>query len=589
MTTMGDRTKSRKPAARQRRRCAIYTRKSTEEGLEQDFNSLDAQREACEAYILSQKHEGWATLPALYDDGGFTGGNLNRPALQQLLEDAERGQVDVVVVYKVDRLTRSLADFAKIVEILDRNGVSFVSVTQQFNTTTSMGRLTLNVLLSFAQFEREIAGERIRDKIAASKKKGMWMGGHPPLGYDVEDKKLVVNDADAETVREIFRRYADLGSVRALKQELDDRGIVGKVRIDRHGRQTGGKPMARGALYRLLGNRIYRGEIVHKEKSYPGQHDAIVDPDLWERAQKAMAENRVEREQDSRAPHPSLLRGLLYDASGEGMTPTHAVKRGRRYRYYASRSLIAKPRGEASEGRRVPAADVENLVVELLRNFLADRSAVFEAISPHCSEAAAQDRWTRRAGRLGDELSSSSPATERRVLVRRLVKRVELHAAHLDVHLDVHCLLQALGQGEQQSAPPNLGDDSARPFVMTASARLKRVGKEMRLLFEGPNGGRIEGGMDATLIPLLVKAHEIKRRLLGGQGTSLAALADEEGVHRSYLSRMVRLAYLAPDITAAILEGHQPLGLNAKRLMTGPNVPIDWQHQRVLLGFEQTV
>src|SRR5262244_2569819 len=259
------------------KRCAIYTRKSSEEGLEQEFNSLAAQREACEAYIRSQQHEGWVLSKTRYDDGGFSGGNLERPALQHLLGDVRAGGIDVVVVYKVDRLTRSLADFARLVEIFDGQNVSFVSVTQQFNTTSSMGRLTLNVLLSFAQFEREVTGERIRDKIAASKQKGMWMGGLPPLGYDVRERTLVVNETEAQTVRHIYRRYAELGSVRLLKRELDADGIVSKRRQSPDGRGWGGKPLARGALYLMLQNRIYRGEIVHKDRSYPGEHKAIVD------------------------------------------------------------------------------------------------------------------------------------------------------------------------------------------------------------------------------------------------------------------------------------------------------------------------
>jgi len=267
------------PRAAQRR-CAIYTRKSSEEGLEQDFNSLDAQREACEAYIRSQRHEGWHCLPAMYDDGGISGATLERPALQRLLSDIEAGSVDAVVVYKVDRLTRSLADFAKIVEVFDTKGVSFVSVTQQFNTTSSMGRLTLNMLLSFAQFEREVTGERIRDKIAASKKRGMWMGGCAPLGYDVKEKKLIVNESEAQRVRHIYRRYAALGSVRTLKAELERDAIRSKSRVDRFGRRFGDKPLARGALYLMLQNRLYRGEVVHKAMSYPGEHAAIIDATL---------------------------------------------------------------------------------------------------------------------------------------------------------------------------------------------------------------------------------------------------------------------------------------------------------------------
>src|SRR5438874_8987161 len=264
-----------------RQRCAIYTRKSSEEGLEQEFNSLAAQCEACEAFIRSQRNEGWVLAKTRYDDGGFSGGNLERPALQDLIADVQAGRIDIVVVYRVDRLTRSLADFARLVELFDAEGVSFVSVTQQFNTTSSMGRLTLNVLLSFAQFEREVTGERIRDKIAASKKKGMWMGGLPSLSYDVKDRKLIVNKTEAATVRHIFGRYIELKSVRELKEDLDAAGIVSKVRTASDGSRYGGQPLARGAIYLMLQNRIYRGEIVHKDKSYPGEHEAIIDETLW--------------------------------------------------------------------------------------------------------------------------------------------------------------------------------------------------------------------------------------------------------------------------------------------------------------------
>jgi DNA invertase Pin-like site-specific DNA recombinase len=294
--------------------------------VEQEFNSLHAQREACEAFIKSQRHEGWSCLPQAYDDGGRSGGNLERPALQQLLAEIREGKVDVVVVYKIDRLTRSLADFAKIVEIFDAKGVSFVSVTQQFNTTTSMGRLTLNVLLSFAQFEREVTGERIRDKIAASKKKGMWMGGVPPLGYTVRDRKLIIVESEAETVRHIFRRYAALGSVRLLKAELETHGIAGKRWTSASGRSWGGRPIGRGALYLILQNRLYRGDVVHKDQSYPGEHEAIIAPALWDAIQARLAENAVERGIGVRVKNLSLLAGLLFDGEGHRMTPTHAVK-----------------------------------------------------------------------------------------------------------------------------------------------------------------------------------------------------------------------------------------------------------------------
>src|SRR5688572_4619338 len=294
-----------------RSRCAIYTRKSTEEGLEQDFNSLDAQREACAAFIQSQKHEGWVVLPTLYDDGGYSGGTMERPALQRLLADIEAGRIDVVVVYKVDRLTRALSDFAKLVEIFDRRGVSFVSITQQFNTTTSMGRLTLNILLSFAQFERELIGERVRDKIAASRKKGIWMGGTVPLGYDVKDRKLVVNKAEARTVVDIYRRYLRLESVRNLKAELDAAGIRSKHRIRPDGTECGNQSFSLGALYLVLQNRTYRGEATHKGNAYPGEHEAIIDKPLWDEIQATLAANRVERTTRSNSKAGSLLVGLL--------------------------------------------------------------------------------------------------------------------------------------------------------------------------------------------------------------------------------------------------------------------------------------
>src|SRR5467141_3902108 len=349
----------KKPATATRRngtvRCAIYTRKSSEEGLDQEFNSLQAQREACEAFIESQRQEGWVCLRAAYDDGGFSGARMDRPALQRLLADLTAGRVGTIVVYKIDRLTRSLADFAKIVEILDTKGALFVSVTQQFNTTTSMGRLTLNILLSFAQFEREVIGERIRDKIAASKKKGMWMGGVPPLGYRVQDRKLVIVDSEAEIVRSIFRRYAELGSVRLLKEELEARGIKSKSWTSPSGRLVGGKPFSRGALYLMLQNRAYLGEIVHKGQFHPGEHTPIIDQPLWDAVQEQLAGNTARRRCGRRTRQSSLLTGMLFDGDGNRMTPSHAVKKGTHYRYYVSGSLITKDRTEISAGLRIPA------------------------------------------------------------------------------------------------------------------------------------------------------------------------------------------------------------------------------------------
>jgi site-specific DNA recombinase len=320
-------------------KCAIYTRKSSEEGLDQSFNSLDAQREACDAYIRSQKHEGWVALSVNYDDGGFSGGNVDRPALKKLIADIAEGKVNTVVVYKVDRLTRSLADFAKLVEQFDSKGVTFVSVTQQFNTTTSMGRLTLNVLLSFAQFEREVTGERIRDKIAASKAKGMWMGGRVPPGYDLRERRLYINPAEAEQVREIFRQYLRLRTVPALMNHLIRIGIRTKVRISPGGMKTGGQPYSRGGLYRFLNNRLYIGEIEHKKSIYSGEHEGIVDREVWNQVQELLAQNRQGPSRGIRAKSGSRLTGLLFSDDGIRYIPTNAQKGGRRYHYYTSLSL----------------------------------------------------------------------------------------------------------------------------------------------------------------------------------------------------------------------------------------------------------
>src|ERR1700688_3335882 len=357
-------------------RCAIYTRKSSEEGLEQAFNSLDAQREACAAFILSQKHEGWTVLPTLYDDGGFSGGTMERPALKRLIADIEEGQIDVVVVYKVDRLTRALSDFAKLVEVFDRQGVSFVSITQQFNTTTSMGRLTLNVLLSFAQFEREVTGERIRDKIAASKKKGMWMGGVVPLGYRVEARALHIVEDHAEIVRSLFKRYLEAGSVVRLKQQLDAEDFRLPVRIDGGGRSTGGGLLSRGHVYKLLSNPIYVGRIAHKGQIYEGHHPPIVTLDLWDQVQQRLRDHLgAATTKRTRQSSDALLAGKLYDDGGNRMSPTWARKGSKRWRYYVSQ---AAPQGEKSKAGsvvRVPAADVETLVTEALSKLSPDRAA----------------------------------------------------------------------------------------------------------------------------------------------------------------------------------------------------------------------
>lgn len=352
--------------------CAIYCRKSTEEGLDMDFNTLDAQREACEAYILSQRTEGWKAVKSQYNDGGYSGGTLERPALQKLLADIKEGKIQTVVVYKIDRLTRSLMDFAKLVEIFDEHGVTFVSVTQSFNTTTSMGRLTLNVLLSFAQFEREVSAERIRDKIAASKKKGMWMGGNPPIGYEADDKKLTVNHNDAKIARRIFERYLALGNVAALKQELDADGIVSKERLSKRGNVIGGKPYSRGALYSILQNPIYIGKIRHKDQTYDGQHEPIIQQDIWDEVQEKLSSQAAAQRGHKKATDQNLLKGLLFDCEGTPYSPDFTNKGGKRYRYYISQNLIQyrdHPKGTMA---RIPAHEIEQVVIDTLRNGLIE-------------------------------------------------------------------------------------------------------------------------------------------------------------------------------------------------------------------------
>jgi DNA invertase Pin-like site-specific DNA recombinase len=440
-----------------KRRCAVYTRKSSEEGLDMEFNSLDAQREACENYIASQKAEGWMLVPEYYDDGGISGGTLERPALKRLLSDIEAGRVDVVVVYKIDRLSRSLMDFAKLVDVFDRNDVTFVSVTQSFNTTTSMGRLTLNILLSFAQFEREVIGERIRDKFAASRKKGMWMGGWAPLGYRVENRRLLIDEAEAEKVRWIFTRYVQTGSVTTVVKELTAERFVNRY----------GQTLDKGRLYKLLNNRVYLGEAVHKGTAYPGEHEPIVSQSLWDRVHAVMAEGARAKAGRSRAQTPALLKGIIFDAEGRAMSPSHTRKGQRLYRYYVSQSVIRDTgmKEEAAQPNlvtRVPAGDVEAAVMNQLRLMLRSPEiivATWRAARrdlPDLTEAEVRDALDR-FDPLWDELF---PAEQARI-VRLLVDRVDVTATGVDIRLRVEglgALFAEIGGGSIQPDRRDNGD-----------------------------------------------------------------------------------------------------------------------------------
>jgi site-specific DNA recombinase len=439
---------------RRKTRCAIYTRKSSEEGLEMEFNSLDAQREAALAYIQSQKHEGWLFVGDRYDDGGFSGGTMERPALQRLLRDVESGVIDVIVVYKVDRLSRSLIDFARIVEVLGKHNVSFVSITQQFNTTTSMGRLTLNILLSFAQFEREVIGERIRDKFAASRKKGMWMGGCPPLGYDVRDRKLVVNEIEADLVRLIFARFLRVGSTTKLAQELRRAGHTTKCWTTQDGRHRPGKPIDKSAIYKILSNRIYLGEAVHKGTSHPGEHQAIVDRATWDKVHAILAENTVARANGTRAQTPALLRGLIFAPGGHAMTPSHSRKNGRLYRYYVSTDAIRQGYSECPV-RSVPAAEVEEAVVAQVRHLLRSPEIIARTWAAACTDVQMPARDVVQTvtdfAPLWEELF---PAEQARI-VRLLVERVDLAPCGMQVRLraeGLQTLVEELQAREAQAA-----------------------------------------------------------------------------------------------------------------------------------------
>jgi DNA invertase Pin-like site-specific DNA recombinase len=564
-------------------RCAIYTRKSSEEGLEQDFNSLDAQRESCEAFILSQKQTGWVALPVMYDDGGISGGTMDRPALQRLLADIHAGRVDTVVVYKVDRLTRSLSDFAKIVDAFDARGVAFVSVTQQFNTTTSMGRLTLNMLLSFAQFEREVTGERIRDKIAASKRKGMWMGGLPPLGYDAVNRKLVVNPAEKETIRHLFRRYAVLKSIRALKEELDESGVVSKVRVNRLGLRTGGVSIARGALYQMLQNRIYRGEIVHKDQHHPGQHEAIIDETLWNEVQASVAESRIEHVTQAHAIASSLLAGIVYDDDGERMSPTRTVKNGRRHHYYVSRSLNARSRTTPLAGAcRVRATDLETIIQDKVRALLRDEGVVSDAVSYGEGELNVARMLIEQAANLANRWPCLRPS-QKRAILQTLVARISVRSDTVEVSARLATMPAIVADS------PRLDPACVAPnepvTLFSIPVRLRRTGIVSKLLIRRPiNGTHREP--DRSLLRLLGQARRFHDMVMNSRGKSTSQLAAEAKVDPSYFTRVLRLSFLSPEITQAIVHGRQPPTLTASKLKLASRIATAWTEQRRELGVE---
>jgi site-specific DNA recombinase len=553
-------------------KCAIYTRKSSEEGLEQDFNSLHAQRESCEAYIKSQKHEGWVTLPVLYDDGGYSGGSIERPALKKLLADIQSRAVDVVVVYKVDRLTRSLADFAKIVEIFDAAGVSFVSVTQQFNTTTSMGRLTLNVLLSFAQFEREVTGERIRDKIAASKQKGMWMGGWVPIGYDRKDRTLTINKDEATTVRTIFELFLKLKNVHKVQVELARLKLTTKPYPISTGRILGGLPFSRGHIYRILSNPLYIGEIAHKDIRHAGQHPRIIDQEIWNAVSALIGSNRREHRARSKAGHANLLAGLIYDEAGRRLVSSHTTKNGKRYLYYITPDGSGRKPAPAGQSKlRLSATDVDAFVISALQKFLTDNTALTKLLraahvrSGQLAEALQKAETTSRA-------LEAMPFQSRLELVTCLIARIDVLQASLRITFRITGIVRYLSGGE--NVDHWQGEDSVivdfpMPTILQNGA-LKLVVTQPSQLSE-----------DASLIAAIARGTCWFGELTSGKASSISSIASRERVTDSYVSRLLRLALLAPTVVEQALNGNPSANKVAGREMKGQRVSALWREQSV--------
>ena len=521
-------------------RCAIYTRVSSDQGLEQDFNSLDAQREAGEAYIKSQAHEGWRLRRDRYDDGGFSGGSMERPALQKLLADVSERRIDIIVVYKVDRLTRSLADFAKLVELFDSKGVSFVSVTQSFNTTTSMGRLTLNVLLSFAQFEREVTGERIRDKIAASKKKGIWMGGVVPLGYRVKDRKLLVDEREAETVRLIYERYLALGSIPALQRDLRERGIRSRARVLTSGKNVGDVPLTNGPLSHLLKNRMYLGELNHRGASYKGEHPAIVSEELFEAVQAKLAANLNRRDLRKGRSH-ALLTGCLFDDRNNLMSPTHAVKKGVRYRYYVSTALVQGRKGDAGSVARVPAIDVEALVRDALQEHIVNAPLEANAESDLCKQIGL--RVTLRSGSLEMTWIDNESASDD-------------HTSGNRRRIDIPYIFSPHKRRREIIMPTN-ASHYVRPIR----------GEDQRSLTRSIALGRLW-----------------LQEILGG--ASIQTIASREHKSERMIRMMLSLAFLDPELVRAALHGTLPRGVSSRRLI---DASMPWHQQWQEIGLSRPV
>lgn len=527
-------------------RCAIYTRKSSEEGLEQDFNSLDAQREACEAYIKSQMHEGWILLEKQYNDGGYSGGTMERPAFKALLKDIENDKIDIVVVYKVDRLTRSLMDFSKIIDVFDRHETSFVSITQQFNTTTSMGRLTLNILLSFAQFEREVTGERIRDKIAASKKKGMWMGGKVPLGYIKEDKKLVIHKEDAKRVQMIFDKYLELKSVPKLMQYLKENEI--KTKTDKY--------FSKGQLYHLLVNKVYIGKITHKDKVYEGEHDAIISEEIFEEVQKLLYENKVDKTCGTKCSANSLLAGLIFDDKNNLMTPSHSNSHKRRYRYYVSTALKNYNDSEVGTISKIPAGEVEKFVVETTKEFLQDKEQTQRLVKDF--KVSKQNKLIYTAQNIKDY---SEPK-----LIRAIIHKIIISKNSIEITINANSLINVLNAltSNQKIIVPDR-NEKFNPITITKKIKITQPSRNDNILILNAKEYNTPEP-NPYLVNAIVKSYYYHKQIRNGK--TIDDLQTEEGLKDSkYIRNILNLKYISPELTEQILTGTQSKDLSLNKLI----------------------
>ena len=550
-------------------RCAIYTRKSHEDGLDQTFNSLDAQHESCKAYITSQTGLGWKLRDKPYDDGGISGGHMDRPGLQTLIKDIKAGLVDIIVVYKVDRLTRSLTDFAKLVDIFDEHDVSFVSVTQAFNTTTSMGRLTLNVLLSFAQFEREVTAERIRDKIAASKKKGMWMGGTVPFGYDNQDRLLHIVEKEAQSIRTLFDLYVQHKNVRVVKIKADDLSLVSRLRIHKSGKRSGGKSFTRGHIHAILTNPIYVGQIQHKSKIYEGNHEPIITTSTWEQVQLILQTNAVKRTTYYNKKSPALLADLLFDADGDKLVSHHANKKGTRYHYYVSQKLNI---GDQDTGWRIPFKTIESIIQNTLIRTFGSKTEILALLPIESRSAKELQDIITQAKELGREIKNADHLSLK-ALYSDLIKRITLETNEISISFNLQFLKNRLAI----QIPDDVKITLIKPMT------IRRRGQEMKMLIGGQS--QQTPNLDPALIKLVAKAHLLRIELETGSAVSIKNFAIKYGMDHGDAKNLLPLSYLAPNIVEDILAGNQPVDLTARRLKYISNLPLNWIDQRQFLGF----